>query len=285
MIKTLASSALASSVLALAMVSTPALAQSVAPDWSGPYIGIFGGYNQSNEDENEILRFDRNLDGNYGDQVTTAPPANANAFSPGFCGGMSTSTAPGTGCRDDNDGVEAGVRAGYDMQFGNIVVGALAEYSVNNVQDSVTGFSTTPAFYTFTRELESTAAARLKLGYAYGPALIYGTGGYAYGKFDNKFRTSNQANSFTETRQGDKGDGWQAGGGVEYALGRGLTVNGEYLYTSLDVDSPVIRVGNTGTTPAANPFILAPNTTGTDMTRGNGKFGTHMVRIGMNYRF
>jgi len=284
MIKTLASSA-----LALAMVSTPALAQSVAPDWSGPYIGIFGGYNQSNDDGDEILRFDRNLDGNYGDQVTTAPPAGAtvgaNAFSPGFCGGMATSTAPGTGCRDDNDGVEAGVRAGYDMQFGNFVVGALAEYSVNNAQDSVTGFSTTPAFYTFTRELESTAAARLKLGYAYGPALIYGTGGYAYGKFENKFRTSNQANSFTETSESDDGDGWQAGGGVEYALGRGLTVNGEYLYTSLDVDSPVIRVGNTGTTPATNPFILAPNTTGTDMTRGNGKFGTHMFRIGMNYRF
>lgn len=280
MIKTLASSA-----LALAMVSTPALAQSVAPDWSGPYVGIFGGYNQSNDDGDENLGFDRNLDGNYGDQVTTAPPANANAFSPGFCGGTSTSTAPGTGCRDDNDGVEAGVRAGYDMQFGNFVVGALAEYSVNNVQDSVTGFSTTPAFYTFTRELESTAAARLKLGYAYGPALIYGTGGYAYGKFENKFRTSNQANSFTETSESDDGDGWQAGGGVEYALGRGLTVNGEYLYTSLDVESPVIRVGNTGTTPAANPFISAPNTTGTDMIRSNGKFGTHMFRIGMNYRF
>ncbi|WP_426023922.1 outer membrane protein [Brevundimonas sp. PWP3-1b1] len=278
MIKTLASSA-----LALAMVSTPALAQSVAPDWSGPYVGIFGGYNQSNDDGDENLGFDRNLDGAYGDQVSTG--TGADAFSPGFCGGTSTSTAPGTGCRDDNDGVEAGVRAGYDMQFGNIVVGALAEYSVNNVQDSVTGFSTTPAFYTFTRELESTAAARLKLGYAYGPALIYGTGGYAYGKFENKFRTSNQANSFTETNESDDGDGWQAGGGVEYALGRGLTVNGEYLYTSLDVESPVIRVGNTGTTPAANPFISAPNTTGTDMIRSNGKFGTHMFRIGMNYRF
>jgi opacity protein-like surface antigen len=255
----------------------------VAPDWSGPYIGIFGGYNQSNEDEDEILRFDRNLDGNYGDTVTTA--AGADAFSPGFCGGAATSTGPATGCRDDNDGVEAGVRGGYDWQFGNIVVGALAEYSVNTVQDTVTGFSTTPAFYSFTRELESTAAVRAKLGYAMGPALIYGTGGYAYGKFDNTFRTSNTANRFTETTESDDGDGWQAGGGVEYALGRGLTVSGEYLYTSLSVDSPVIRVDSTGTTPATNPFILAPNTTGTDMTRGNGKFGTHMVRIGMNYRF
>ncbi|GLK48169.1 hypothetical protein GCM10017620_11420 [Brevundimonas intermedia] len=278
---------LACSALALALVSTPALAQSwtqsSTPDWSGPYVGIFGGYNQSNDDGDEILRFDRNLDGAYGDQVSTG--AGDNAFSPGFCGGTATSTVPGTGCRDDNDGVEAGVRAGYDMQFGNIVVGVLAEYSVNTVQDSVTGFSTTPAYYTFTRELESTAAARLKLGYAYGPALIYGTGGYAYGQFDNTFRTSNQANSFTETSESDDGDGWQAGGGVEYALGRGLTVSGEYLYTSLSVDSPVIRVGNTGTTPPANPFISAPNTTGTDMTRGNGKFGTHMFRMGMNYRF
>ncbi|MFN7110806.1 MAG: outer membrane protein [Brevundimonas sp.] len=274
---------LACSALALALVSTPALAQSVAPDWSGPYVGIFGGYNQSNDDGDEILRFDRNLDGNYGDPVTTA--AGENAFSPGFCGGAATSTGPATGCKDDNDGVEAGVRGGYDLQFGNIVVGALAEYTVNNVQDTVTGFSTTPAFYSFTRELESTAAVRAKLGYAMGPALIYGTGGYAYGKFENKFLTSNTANSFTETSESDDGDGWQAGGGVEYALGRGLTVSGEYLYTSLDVDSPVIRVGNTGTTPVANPFILAPNTTGTDMTRGNGRFGNHAVRIGMNYRF
>ena len=35
------------SALALALVATPALAQSTPPDWSGPYIGIFGGYNQS----------------------------------------------------------------------------------------------------------------------------------------------------------------------------------------------------------------------------------------------
>ena len=277
MIKTLATSA-----IALAMISTPALAQTATQNWSGPYVGIFGGYNKSNSDGDEILRFDRNLDGVYGDQVSTA--GGADAFSPGFCGGTATSTAPGTGCKKDNDGVEAGVRAGYDWQFGNFVVGALAEYSVNNVQDSVTGFSTTPAYYTFTRELQSTAAARLKLGYAMGPALVYGTGGYAYGKFENKFRTSNTANSFTETTESDDGDGWQAGGGVEYALGRGLTVSGEYLYTSLDVDSPVIRVGQ-GTAPATNPFVLAPNTTGTDMTRGNGRFGAHMFRVGMNYRF
>lgn len=76
-------------------------------------------------------------------------------------------------------------------------------------------------------------------------------------------------------------DGWgQAGGGVEYALGGGLTINGEYIYTSLEADSPVVRVGQ-GMAPATNPFVLAPNITGTDMIRSNGRFGAHQVRIGM----
>jgi outer membrane immunogenic protein len=46
----------------------------------------------------------------------------------------------------------------------------------------------------------------------------------------------------------------------------------------------VVRVGP-GSAPASNPFILPPNTTGTDMIRSNGRFGAHHVRIGMGYRF
>jgi outer membrane immunogenic protein len=273
---------IAASALALAFVSTPALAQSVAPDWSGPYIGIFGGYGQANDDEDERLGFDRNLDGTFGETVSTA--AGADAFGPGFCGGAANSALAADGCDDDKGAPEAGVRAGYDWQFGNFVVGGLAEYSVTDIEDRATGFSTTPAYYTFERELESLAAVRARLGYAMGPALVYATGGYAYGQFDNNFTTSNRANSFNTTEDSEDGDGWQAGGGVEYALGRGLTVSGEYLYTSLDVDSPLVRVGP-GSAPASNPFILPPNTTGTDMIRSNGRFGTHHVRVGMNYRF
>jgi opacity protein-like surface antigen len=270
----------AASALALTLVSTPVLAQST--DWSGPYIGIFGGYGQVNDDEDERLGFDRNLDGAYGDTVVTG--TGADAFGPGFCDGAANSAVAADGCDSDKGSPEAGVRAGYDWQFGSFVVGGLAEYSVTDVEDRVTGFSTTPAYYTFERELESLAAVRARLGYAMGPALIYGTGGYAYGKFDNNFSTSNGANSFNTTEDSEDGHGWQAGGGVEYALGRGLTVTGEYLYTSLDVDSPVVRVGP-GSAPATNPFILPPNATGTDMIRSNGRFGAHHVRIGMAYRF
>lgn len=270
----------ASLTAVLAVFAAPAVAQD--SDWSGPYIGVFGGYTDHNHQDKEFLRFDRNLDGNFGETVTTV--AGADAFSPGSCGAAANGVSPAAGCDGDSSGVQGGVRAGYDMQFGNIVIGALGEYAAVKQEDSVTSFSTTPASYTFTRNLEQLASARLRAGIAYGPALIYGTGGYAWGKIDNRFVTSNSTNSFTATVDDDQADGWQAGGGVEYKLAPNLSVTGEYLYTSLEAPDFNVRVGR-GAAPATNPFILPPNTTGTDIIRSNGRFGLHAFNIGMNYRF
>lgn len=270
----------ASLAAVLVAFAAPALAQD--SNWSGPYIGIYGGATDANDQEDEFLRFDRNLDGNFGDPVLTT--AGADAFSPGSCGGDAAGPTAVDGCDDDAIGVQAGIRAGWDFQFGNFVVGVLGDYSAVDQQDAVTSFSTTPASYTFNRNLDQLAAARLRAGYAFGPALVYGTGGYAYGKMENTFYTSNGANSFTATTDDDEADGWQAGGGVEYKLAPNLSVTGEYLYTSLEAPDFNVRVGQ-GAAPATNPFILPPNTTGTDMIRSNGRFGMHAVTIGMNYRF
>ncbi len=269
-------------------VAAPAMAQSLpnwdaTPDWSGPYVGVYGSSTSTNDQEDEFLRFDRNLDGNFGDPVNTA--AGADAFSPGSCGGSPKGNVPTAGCDGDADGAEGGVRAGWDFQFGSFVVGAVAEYSAfNGAEDTVTSYSTTPASYTFERKLDNLAALRARVGYAYGPALFYATGGGATGEMSNQFYTSNGANSFTATTDDDQADGYQAGGGVEYMLAQNLSVTGEYLYTSLEAPDFNIRVGR-GVAPANNPFVLAPNTTGTDMTRSNGRFGLHAFRIGMNYRF
>ncbi len=251
--------------------------------WTGPYVGAFGGFTKQNGEKDETLRFDRNLDGTYGDQVSLSGTG-ANAFSPGFCDGNPYGPTAAQGCDGDAIGVQAGVRLGYDYQLGRFVVGAVADLSTVDQEDSVTGFSTTPASYTFTRTLSSMAAIRARVGYAYGPALAYVTGGYAMGKVDNDFRTSNGANTFTARIDDDKADGYQLGGGVEVALAPHVTLTGEYLYASLDAGDHVIRVGQ-GTTPATNPFILAPNTTGTDMIRSNAKFGVHAFNVGLNYRF
>lgn len=273
---------LASLTLILAAGAAPALAQSGSPDWSGPYIGIYGSYLEPADGDNERLNFDRNFDGRFNDTVVT--PAGADAFSTGFCSGQANSVSAASGCHGDKGGVEAGIRGGYDYQFGSFVVGGLVEISGTEVQDTVTGFSTTPAAYVFKRNLENLAAARLRVGYAFGDALVYGTGGYARGEMTNRFITSNTVNSFTATVDEDSADGWQAGGGLEYKLAPNLTVFGEYVYTSLEPGDFVVRFGP-GVAPFFNAFILPPNTGGTDVQRSNDEFNLHAVRIGMNYRF
>lgn len=277
MLKTVSAASVA---LLLAGVASPALAQS-APDWSGPYIGVFGGFVQPREEANETLRFDRNLDGQFGDTVTTA--TGADAFGPGFCADQASGGA--TRCDDDGSGVEGGVKLGYDMQFGRWVVGAVGELAGVDVEDSVTGFSTTPAYYSFTRKIDHMAALRARVGVAVGPALIYATGGVAYGKVDNSFITSNSANSFTVTADEDDADGYQYGGGVEWRLAPNFTLTSEYIYSDLETGDYNIRVASNGATPATNPFILAPNTTGTDMIRSSDSFKSHAFRLGMNVRF
>lgn len=255
-----------------------------ADDWTGFSLGVVGGAVMTDDDDDETLLFDRNLDGTFGETVTTT--ANADAFSPGFCGGSANGPAAGTGCDDDKEGYEGAIRFGYDYQFGAFVVGALAEVGGIEAEDSATGFSTTPANYTFKRSLKELGAARLRAGVVAGPALIYATGGYAGGTIDNRFFSSNGANLFTTASDDESHvDGWQAGGGVEYRLTPRLSFIGEYLYSNLDVDDDfVVRVGR-GAAPATNPFILPPNTTGTDMIRSSDEFKLQSVRVGLAWRF
>ena len=106
---------------------------------------------------------------------------------------------------------------------------------------------------------------RLRAGFASGSALYYVTGGGAKAKIENSFRTTNGANSFTETVNDDEADGYQLGAGVEWRLAPNLSLTGEYLFTNLQPGDYVVRVGP-GTAGPTNPFILAPNTAGTIST-------------------
>lgn len=176
-------SAAAAAVL-LAAGAGPALAQST-PDWSGFYVGVHGGFLDSDDDRNETVVFDRDFDGQFDDMVVTTAPANA--FSPGFCAGQANGTTPTERCDNDGGGVEGGARLGYDLQFGTWVIGAVADIQAVAVKDAVTAHSTTPAHYVLVRNLEHTAGLRARIGYGFGPALVYATGGLAYGKVDNRF--------------------------------------------------------------------------------------------------
>jgi outer membrane immunogenic protein len=267
------------SASALAM---PAMAQDgrdTTQDFNGPYISIVGGGTLQGSDRGETLVFDTNRDGTYGDQVTTS--GGANAFSPGFCNGAATGTA-NLGCRNDKDGPEYYGRLGFDKRMGNFVLGAVVEGGRSHARDSVSGFSTTPASYTMSREADYQAGARLRAGYTPGGgALFYVTGGGAYARLDNKFTTSNTANSFGDNGK-TNGWGYAAGGGAEVMVTNNISVGLEYLYTDLKDKDYVVNVG-AGTAPPTNPFLL--NGGGTDIQRSNAHFRTHSVRGAISYRF
>jgi opacity protein-like surface antigen len=266
----------AAAFAAAAALSTAASAQ----EWAGFYAGVnVGGLNQSG-DNDERLVFDRNLDRRFDDSVTTA--ANADAFSPGFCGGAATGAA-NANCRADEEGVDYGVRAGVDWQTGAWVFGIVGELTSVDATDSVSGFSTTPASYTLTREANWMLGARFRAGYAAGPYLIYGTGGLAHADVDHRFDTSNTMNAFTP-RDSDSLNGHQWGLGVERKWNDSWSLGLEYLFTTLDDDEYTVRVTQ-GTAMATNPFVLAPNTTGTDIRRSEKDFEFDSIRLSLNYRF
>ena len=84
------------------------------------------------------------------------------------------------------------------------------------------------------------------LGVAWDRALIYATGGVAFGGFNTTFRSRYnrvphrlpvlRSGSFSTTRVG-----WTVGGGIEYAVTNNWSVRAEYRYTNLGIDQHDLR--------------------------------------------
>lgn len=263
---------------ALVAVATPAAAQS---NWAGFYAGGHAGKTDRAGGRDALVDFDTNLDGQFGDTVRTS--GGANAFSPGFCGGAAFGTTPDLGCQGDDAGSDFGLRAGYDWQSGALVYGVVGEYARGKAKDSVSAFSTTPAFYTLTRELDDTFSVRGRVGFSFGGDrnLVYATGGYAWASLKNSFSTSNTANTFTNTGDSDA-EGAQYGVGYERRFGENVSLGVEYLITELTDDE--YRVRAQGPAPATNPFILV-NPQGTDFRRSDDDFDLGALRMTASYRF
>jgi outer membrane immunogenic protein len=271
----------------IALISTVAFlfcaGPSEAQTWSGGYVGASVGAGLQPGDASETVGFDTDLNGIFVDTVRTV--AGANAFSPGFCAGIAVAPTPAAGCSSDEDGIDLGGRGGYDWQFGRLVAGLVGDVSWANVNDGVSAFSTTPAFYAFSRELKLVSAVRTRLGIGGDRTLVYGTGGGAWGRIDHRFSTSNAVNTFVpgkDLTRTDSSWGYQAGGGVEVRLPARWSLSSEYLFSSFD-DANDGTVRPQGPAPGTNPFILV-NPSGTDMQRTD-RFEFHAVRFGLSYRF
>lgn len=276
-------------VLALAAAAGPALAQSNDDKWSGFYVGGSLGNSDPRGGGDATILFDTNLDGTFGDTVRTT--TGADAFSPGFCGGGAAARTPAGGCFEDKGGTEMGARLGYDWQMGNLVFGLVGEYTNHDARDSVSAFSITPALYYFTRELDTTAAIRARVGLAFGQNndwLGYVTAGAVRAEIENEFETSNVANGFAlngtnSLTSSDDASGIQAGIGIERTIVGNFSLGLEYLRTRIEDDEARVRVTR-GAAPATSPFILT-NANGTDFRRSDEDFDIGSVRLTATVRF
>jgi outer membrane immunogenic protein len=230
----------------MAPVAAPLEPMRPVSDWTGFYAGV-------------------QIGGAFGDTGTFSlspfTPALQTAFAPGF--------------DDDFDSsIIGGAHLGYDHQMGDLVVGALLDFNITNIEDKQIGRSVTPATYTIQRELDFLATLRARVGYlATDSVMLYATGGLAYGEVD--FRYSQPGSGAVTTTSGgqDSDFGYTVGAGVETKLTENISLGVEYLYTNLG-----------GNDFRAN-LVGGPFGAGTTGAGSDGDFDFHTVQAKLSYRF
>ncbi len=184
-------------------------------DWSGPYIGINGGFGWGNSG----YRF---TPGGSGDGDGLFAPDNDPADD-----GFGVVTGPGGFTQNMHGGV-AGGQIGFNQQWANLVLGleATADWSgVSATSTNVLNTNSSPVSYE--TKLRWLATITPRLGFAWGNMLFYGKAGLAAAELGSSLNAPNYgpATSFSTTHDYI---GWTAGLGVEMALYQHLVVGVEY---------------------------------------------------------
>jgi outer membrane immunogenic protein len=202
--------------------------------------------------------------------VAPAPLYNWSGFYIGLQGGFGSAelerTLGATGVTFTNElsGGLLGGTVGFNWQAGAWVFGFEADYAWANISRSVDNCFAIP-LVTCSSGLDSFGTARLRVGGAWGPALIYATGGLAFGNhfvevFDNFTGLGVERSEFAV--------GWTVGGGIEWGFAPGWSLKAEALFFDLDVDR-----FNTGLLGLPALVDIDHQLTGV------------VVRGGINYRF
>jgi len=154
-----------------------------------------------------------------------------------------------------------GVQGGFDYQFApNWVLGAEAQYSwlSGNAINA-----TFPNGYIYTNDRRGIGSVTGRLGYTWGPGLLYAKGGYAFADNNERLILAGVPQAFSF--DGNHRDGWTVGAGFEYMFAQNWSGKVEYQYY------------NFGDSRFVTPVALAPF--------GSFRNDEHTVKVGINYRF
>jgi outer membrane immunogenic protein len=252
--------------------------------WTGFYAGINGGYAWS------------------GDRTTT--------FTPGdpliqllTCGGILGSTCALPTSSKLNGGL-GGLQAGYNWQVNPYFLAGLeADFQGSAIRGSATNptflLGGNPTQIGTEHRVTWFGTIRGRLGLL--PTdrlLIYGTGGFAFGRVDASslltvanpviasglgglfgYNCTIAAGTFPNCFSGNStrtATGWTAGAGFEFALSQNISLKGEYLYVNLGTDDHALvalSTANIAPPPTPSSFIVSR------------KVDFSLARVGLNFRF
>jgi outer membrane immunogenic protein len=162
---------------------------------------------------------------------------------------------------NDNGRFLGGLQGGADYQFApNWVVGVEGQYSWLGSNNNGIAF---PGGFVYTNNQRGLGSATGRVGYTWGPGLLYVKGGYA-------FSDNNEGLSLVGVPQpfalsGNHRDGYTVGAGLEYMFAQNWSAKVEYQYY------------NFGNTNFVTPAALVPF--------GSFRTDDHTVKAGINYRF
>jgi outer membrane immunogenic protein len=215
------------------------------PMWTGFYLGANGGYAW------------RQTDDQFGYPACAAD-----------CRGVRTwPTFPGIGA----EGGFGGGQIGYNWQGVSGMSSLVAGIEADIQGAGISGKAITVPGEPFKNSLDWFGTVRGRIGYAASSALVYVTGGFAYGGL----RQNGEDNSWpTPAFYESNGTvtGYVLGGGVEYKFNPSWSLKAEYQYLNFGKNDPALVSG-----PASAPATVA----GDGNTVKDDAF--HTVRFGVNY--
>ena len=163
---------------------------------------------------------------------------------------------------NNNDGrFLGGVQGGADYQFApNWVLGVEGQYSWLGNNNNGVIF---PGGFIYNNNQRAIGSATARVGYTWGPGLLYVKGGYAYSDYSQSLTVGGVPTAFT--LNSSHHDGYTVGAGVEYMFAPSWSAKLEYMYY------------NFGRTNFVTPVVLSGF--------GSTRIDEQTVKAGINYRF
>jgi len=154
------------------------------------------------------------------------------------------------------------LQGSYDYQFANNwVMGLEANYSWLGSSGGGVVF---PGGTIVSGNNSGLGSVTGRLGYSWGPTLLYAKGGYAFRDRDLNVTLGGVPQGFTTS--GNRNDGYTVGAGLEYMFAPNWSAKVEYQYYNF---------GNTTFTASSSPEIVG----------ASFRNDEHTIKAGLNYRF